>query len=136
MTASVSSLPEIAAGIAARREQAIAQHPSTVSKQCRPHAALMHRLAALITTEELPPAKVTFAFTVTGPEVEVDATGDENVQNVVRRYAAALGLPPVIESPYDAPGGFAAIRWTASGRDGTGTWFFVHGYELLPVHER
>lgn len=114
------------------REQAKAAHPATVSKQCPPHAALLHRVASLITTKNLPPATVTVT---THGEVKVDATGTGLVENCVRRYAAALALP-VIETPFETDSGYAATRWEAGGFDGhgsgVGAYWIVSGYELLP----
>lgn len=114
----VTTLPTLAA-----REQAKAAHPATVSKQtCPPHAALLHRLAALITTEQLPPAH----WSINGRDIIVDLTGTGLVENAVRRWAAALDLL-VTEVPVDGPQGVAATRWDASGWDGTGTWWHVVG---------
>lgn len=116
MTA-VTQLPTMAA-----REAAKAAHPSTISKQCPPHAALLHRLAALITTEDLPPAHLS----VNGRDIVVDLTGTGLVENGVRRWAQALDLL-VTEVPVDGPQGVAATRWDASGYDGTNTWWHVIG---------
>lgn len=115
--------------IAQARPDVITTH--VVSRTCPPFAALLHRLAALITAEDLPPASVR----VDGlhGQVFVDASGCELVENVVRRYAAALDLGPVTEVPVDGPSGLAAVQWSASSYDGSGVWFLVSGEQLLPV---
>lgn len=119
--------------IGRRRSDAIAAHPATTSKQCPPHASLLHRIAAIITTENLPAARVT---TTRDGQVIVELTGAALVENGVRRYAAALGLL-VTECPFETEGGLAATQWYASGFDGHGTgvgaWWYVHGYETLPT---
>jgi hypothetical protein len=127
---SVVDMRSEARRIADRRADAIAQHPATISKQCPSHASLLHRVAAFITTEDLPPATVRVT---PAAEVFIDATGSDLVQNCVRRYAAALDLP-VTEAPYDNDSGFAAVQWSTSGYDGgTGLWWSVSGHELLPT---
>jgi hypothetical protein len=100
----------------------------TPSRSCPPHAALLHQIAALVTTENLPPARIT----ADGSEVFVDASGVELVQNVVRRWAAALELV-VEEIPLDTGEGFAATCWTASGYDGTGVFWHVAGTKPVAV---
>lgn len=114
------------ADIAARRPDVITPD---AHRPCPPHAGLLHRLAALITTEDLPPAQVTIT---PAREILVDCTGQTLVENTVRRWAAALELPPVTEAPFDVDG-FAATLWSSSGYDGTGSWRKVEGYELLPT---
>src|SRR4051794_30609935 len=115
MTADVIAMRAEADAIQAKRADAIAAHPATRSK-CPPHAALLHRVAALITTEDLPPAKV--SITPEG-EVLVDLTGAELVENAVRRWAAALDL--IVTDADVEICGFAGRRWIASGFDGHGT---------------
>lgn len=133
MTADVIAMRAEADRIGRRRSDAIAAHPATVSKQCPPQASLLHRVAALITTEQLPAARVT---TTRDGQVIVELTGAELVENGVRRWAAALGLL-VTEAPYEVDSGLAATQWYASGFDGhgagVGAWWYVHGYELLPT---
>lgn len=127
MTADVIAMRAEADAIAAARADAIAMHPVSRSK-CPPHAAMLHRVAALITTEDLPPAKITVT---TAHEVHVDLTGAELVENAVRRYAAALGL--IVTQAEVEVNGFAAIRWIASGVDDGAVWWCVSADELLPT---
>lgn len=112
------------ATIARRRPDVIRPNPST----CPPHAALLHKIAALITTEDLPPAHVS----VKGQDIIVDCSGSGLVQGDVRRWAAALGMV-VTEVAYDCPDGTAATLWSASGWDGTGCWWHVAGALPVPV---
>lgn len=138
MTASVHDMRSEAARIGRAhpdvlsREQAIARHPATTSK-CPPSAALLHRVASLITTENLPPARVT---TTRDGQVIVELTGAELVESNVRRWAAALELV-VTEAPFEVDSGLAATQWYAAGFDGhgagVGAYWHVHGYELLPT---
>lgn len=119
MTAEVIA---IRADDAACRAAARARHPAGKALgTCPPFAALLHRLASLVTTADLPPAHVS----VNGRDVLVDLTGCELVENGVRRWAAALGLT-VTDVHADA-----GALWSASGYDGTGVWFHVTG--ALPV---
>lgn len=112
------------------RADAIARHPAGKGMgTCPPHAALLHRVASLITTENLPPVHIS----IHGNDITLDASNGELVQNVVRRWAAALDLI-VSEVPYDLPGGTAATLWSASGYDGTGVHWHVAG--ALPVQVR
>jgi hypothetical protein len=134
MTADVISMrPEEkvaeAAEIQGRRGDAIAGHPVTLSK-CPPMAVLLHRVASLITTEDLPPATVT--VTPTG-EVRVDLTGSELVENSCRRWAAALDLI-VTEAAVEFRG-FAARRFIASGYV-DGIYWRLDADELLPTPVR
>lgn len=108
--------------IAHRRPDVIRPNAGT----CPPHAALLHRLASLITTEDLPPAHIG----VKGQDITVDCSGSEQVQGDVRRWAAALSLI-VTEVAYDSPDGTAATLWSTAGWDGTGVWWHVAG--TLPV---
>lgn len=130
MTVDVAAIQAELAELTARRVNEVPDRPAG---KCPPYAALLHRVASLITTENLPPASVT--VTVHG-EVRVDATGTGLVENACRRWAAALGLV-VTEAPYEVDSGFAATRWEAAGFDGHGTgvgaYWHVHGYELLPT---
>lgn len=134
MTATVDGLAahreisEIAArrpDVIRAREAAIAQHPATVSKQCPPHAAQLHRLASLITTEQLPPAHLN----INGRDILVDLTGTDLVENGVRRWAAALDL--LVTEVATDKNGAAGTLWSASGWDGTNTWWHVAG--ALPL---
>lgn len=112
------------------RANAIARHPAGKALgPCPPHAALLHRIASLITTENLPEAHIS----INGRDIIVDASNGELIQNVVRRWAAALDLI-VSEVPYDLPGGTAATLWSASGYDGTGVHWHVAGAQ--PVTAR
>lgn len=120
----VTDLPSVAA----RRAAAKAQHPATLGRPCPPHAAQLHRLAALITTEALPPAHLS----INGRDVMVDCSGSELVQGDVRRWAAALDLI-VTEVVYDCPDGTAATLWSASGWDGTNTWWHIAGAQPIPA---
>lgn len=113
-----------AAAIARRRPDVI--RTDAVSRSCPPHAALLHRIAAVMTTESLPPAHLS----VNGRDVVIDCSGDPLVENAVRRWAAALDLL-VTEVPVDGPAGVAATRWDASGWDGSNCWWHVFG--VLPV---
>jgi hypothetical protein len=118
-----------AQAIADRRSDAINAQPATTSKQCPPHASRLHRIAATITAEDLPPARIT----ISDGAVDVDLTGTELVENGVRRYAAAINSP-VTETPFDVQG-FAATKWTASGWL-DGSWWSISGTELLPAVTR
>lgn len=111
---------------AAVDREVLALLTALASPSCPPHAALLHRIASLITTEGLPPAH----WSINGRDIVVDCTGAELVENVVRRWAAAIELL-VVEIPVDGPAGVAATRWDASGWDGTGCWWHVFGD--LPV---
>lgn len=112
-------------GLAAAMER----HPAGKGRgTCPPQAAMLHRLASLITAENLPPAHIV----INGPDVIVDASGEELVQNVVRRWAQALDLL-VTEVAYDNPDGTAAVLWSGSGWDGTGTWWHVAGAQPVPA---
>lgn len=112
--------------IAARRVDVIRPPRSS---SCPPHAALLHRLASLITTEDLPPATVTVT---PDREVTVDLSRSELVECDVRRWSAALDLDPVTEAATEV-GGFAATSWSTSGYDGTGTHWTVIGTVQLPT---
>lgn len=131
MTGDVIAMRQEIDRIARSRQDAIAAHPATRSK-CPPHAALLHRVAGLITSEDLPAA--TISITPKG-EVLVDLTGNELVENGVRRYAAALEL--VVTVADVEVRGFAAKRWIASGFDGhnagVGAWWCISADELLPT---
>lgn len=132
MTADVISMQAEADAIAARRADTIRVHPSTVAKQCPPQAGLLHRIASLITTEDLPAAKVTVTPAATH-EVLVDLTGADLVENGVRRWAAALGL--IVTDAEVEVRGFAARRWIASGFE-AGMYWRVQADELLPTPVR
>lgn len=131
MTASVSEMRAEAAEIG-RRHPDVADRRHETDRRATvgsspPHAGLLHRVANLITTEDLPAVKVQ----IDRGQVEIDATGCELVLNVVQRWATALGLF-VVEVPSEV-NGFAATMWEASGYDGTSVWWRVHGTELLPT---
>jgi hypothetical protein len=123
MTVDVAAMRAELAELTARRVNEI----TTPSRTCPSHASLLHRVASLITTEDLPPARVTVT---TAAEVLVDATGERLVQNVVRRWCAALGLV-VTETPGEMHG-FASVSWTGSGYH-EAIWWMVQGHELLPT---
>lgn len=124
MTADVVEMRAEADRIGQRRPDAI--RPTTAGT-CPSHAALLHRVASLITTEELPPAKVTVT---PAAEVLVDASGGLLVENTVRRYADAIGQT-VTETPVDVSG-WAATQWSASGYLDS-VWFHIVGCELHPT---
>lgn len=116
------------AEIEQRRPDVIRRDPH---RQSPPHAGLLHRIATLITTENLPPAHIN----INGRDILIDATNGELVQNTVRRWAQALDLI-VTEVAYDSPDGTAATLWSASGWDGTGCWWHIAGALPVPATSR
>lgn len=107
---------------AACRAAAMARHPAGKAiGTCPPHAAMLHRIASLITTAQLPPAHVM----VNGRDVLVDLTAEELVESGVRRWAAGLDLT-VTEVRTDT-----GTLWSASGWDGQNVWWHITG--ALPV---
>lgn len=125
----MTAVTDLARHRATGRAEAMARHPAGKALgTCPPHAALLHRLASLITTEQLPEAHIS----VNGRDIVIDASGQPLVQNVVRRWAQALNLI-VTEVVYECPDGTAATLWSASGYDGTNTWWHVAGAEPVPA---
>lgn len=122
MSADVIAMRREADDIARRRTDAISRHPAGTARP--PHAALLHRIANLITAEDLPPARVT----IRGSEVLIDASSEGQVENTVRRWAQALDLL-VTQVAYDLDNGVAATLWSTSGYDGTGVWWHIAGAE-------
>lgn len=125
MTVDAAAIHAELAELTARRVNEVPSRSQL--RTCTPHAALLHRVAALENAEDLPAAEVRVNRI---GAVAIDCTGSEQVQSDVRRWAAALDLA-VTESPWDVEG-YAATQWTARGVV-NGTWFSVLGYELLPT---
>lgn len=111
--------------IADRRPDVVLTAPRPT---CPPSAALLHRVASLITTEDLPPARIT--VTEDG-QLLIDCSQNPLVENAVRRWCAALDLGPVTETAAES-GGFAAVEWSSSGY-AFGPWCHVVGGLLLPA---
>jgi hypothetical protein len=100
------------------------------SNTLSPQAARLVRLATLINDEQLPPASISIA--ADGSHVQVTASQCPLVENTVRRWAAALEMV-VTETPSEVEGRIAATTWSASGWDGTGTWWLIAGTEIVPA---
>ena len=116
--------------MATRRPDAVLHTVTGQPRPLRPFAARIHRVAAFITEHELPDAEI--AFIEGSVLIEVH---EGPVQGGVRRYAAALGMH-VTEVPYAMPDGTPGQLWSASGWDGTGTWWMVTGKAPVPTVAR
>lgn len=101
------------------------RHPH-VRGGCPPHAAQLHRLAALITENDLPDASVTLSGD--GRCVTVSATLANQPENVVRRWSQALELIVDVR-PYDWEGVASTLYVAIGGRDDI-NW---HVSALVPV---
>ena len=88
-----------------------------------PTAGRLHRVAALITSENLPDVHIAFGTDL----VVVGAHGDDReAENTVRRWSAALRTP-VTTRVCDMPDGTAGTEWSASAWDGHGSWWLISG---------
>jgi hypothetical protein len=114
---------DLIATMAARRPDAVLPAHAEQALTLTPFAALLHRTAALITREDLPPALLSFG---TSSVVVTALPEDHLAQGTVRRWAAAVELV-VDERPCDMHDGTAGVMWTATGYDGTGVYWNIAG---------
>lgn len=84
----------------------------TLTPPCPPQAQALHRLAALITEDELPPARIAL-YDENGLSIG-PMLGDRDGETTVRRWAQALSLI-VTETPHTADDGTAERLLLAQG---------------------